>query len=149
MCGIFALLNNNNYSPITKDIINECFYKGTHRGPEYSSLTNVMVKTLFGFHRLAINGLDEISHQPIIHDNVAVICNGEIYNYKKLHELCNENNDIKLKTNSDCEIIIHLYLKYGIEHTVSMLDGVFSFVLVDYRLTNQNSKMYFNLHAYF
>ena len=32
---------------------------------------------------------------------------------------------------SDCEIIIHLYLKYGIEQTLRMLDGVYSFVLLD------------------
>ena len=35
------------------------------------------------------------------------------------------------KSNSDCEIIIHMYLKYGIEETVKCLDGVFSFVLYD------------------
>ncbi len=141
MCGIFALLNNNELF-VPKEIIKECFEKGVSRGPEYSILRSVMVKTLFGFHRLAINGLDELSHQPIIYNDIALICNGEIYNYKKLLELSNEDNDIVLSTNSDCEIIIHLYLKYGIEHTVRLLDGVFSFVLIDYRLSNQKSKLY-------
>ena len=37
--------------------------------------------------------------------------------------------DIKPKTDSDCEVIIHLYLKYGIHQTLRMLDGVFAFVL--------------------
>ncbi len=142
MCGIFALLNNSNYSTVSKEIINECFNNGSSRGPEYSVLTNIMIQTIFGFHRLAINGMDEISHQPIVYRDVALICNGEIYNYKKLHELSNENNDIVLSTNSDCEIIIHLYLKYGIEHTVRLLDGVFSFALIDYRLSNENTKLY-------
>jgi asparagine synthase (glutamine-hydrolysing) len=142
MCGIFALLNNSNYSTVSKEIINECFNKGSSRGPEYSVLTNIMIQTIFGFHRLAINGIDEASHQPIVYNDVALICNGEIYNYKKLHELSNENNDIVLSTNSDCEIIIHLYLKYGIEHTVRLLDGVFSFALIDYRLSNDNTKLY-------
>ena len=142
MCGIFALLNNANYDLVSKDIINECFEKGSSRGPEYSILKSIMVKTIFGFHRLAINGLDDKSHQPIIIDNVAVICNGEIYNYKALYYLCNEDNDAQPTTNSDCEIIIHLYLKYGIEQTLQMLDGVYSFVLIDYRLSNENTKLY-------
>jgi asparagine synthase (glutamine-hydrolysing) len=34
-------------------------------------------------------------------------------------------------TNSDCEVVIHLYIKYGIEQTLTMLDGVFAFVLYD------------------
>ncbi len=38
-------------------------------------------------------------------------------------------------TDSDCEVIIHLYLKYGIEQTLVMLDGEFAFVLYD---RNQN-----------
>ena len=41
-------------------------------------------------------------------------------------------DEIIYKTNSDCEIIIHLYKKYGIEHTLQLLDGVFSFVLFDF-----------------
>jgi asparagine synthase (glutamine-hydrolysing) len=142
MCGIFALLNNANYGIISKDIVNESFEKGSSRGPEYSIIKDIMVKTIFGFHRLAINGIDDKSHQPIIINNVALICNGEIYNYKSLYNLCNEDNDVQPTTNSDCEIIIHLYLKYGIEQTLQMLDGVFSFVLIDYRLPNENTKLY-------
>jgi asparagine synthase (glutamine-hydrolysing) len=46
-------------------------------------------------------------------------------------------------TGSDCEVIIHLYLKYGIEQTLTMLDGVFSFILFDNRLTHDlNNKLY-------
>ena len=36
-------------------------------------------------------------------------------------------------TGSDCEVIIHLYIKYGIEQTLTMLDGVYSFILYDTR----------------
>ena len=38
---------------------------------------------------------------------------------------------IPAKTGSDCEIIIHLYKKFGIEYTLNMLDGVFAFILLD------------------
>jgi asparagine synthase (glutamine-hydrolysing) len=36
---------------------------------------------------------------------------------------------IKGETDSDCEVIIHLYIKYGIDQTLRMLDGVFAFIL--------------------
>lgn len=124
MCGIFALLNNEE---ITEQI-KEAFYKGQKRGPEYSELIT-MDNIILGFHRLAINGINSVSNQPITINNITLICNGEIYNYKELCKLCN----ITLNTQSDCEIIIHLYEKYGIEQTVAMLDGVFAFVLNDTR----------------
>jgi asparagine synthase (glutamine-hydrolysing) len=136
MCGIFALLNN--YNHLTVPFIEEQFQKGKNRGPEYSVLKNVMIHALFGFHRLAINGLNDDSNQPIIINDIAIICNGEIYNYKELYKSMN----VRPKTHSDCEVIIHLYKKYGIEHTLQMLDGVFSFVLIDYRLENTESKIY-------
>lgn len=180
MCGIFSLLNNNDV--FSHEFIETQFYKGKGRGPESSKLTHVMVKALFGFHRLAINGLNDISNQPIIYKDIALICNGEIYNYKDLYkqmgyvfnsnsnnnsnddnvvvpehisdnenenEIDNENRNELPKpkipvpqTQSDCEVIIHLYLKYGMEHTLQMLDGVFAFVLVDYRLSQQNARIY-------
>jgi asparagine synthase (glutamine-hydrolysing) len=136
MCGIFALLNNKEQLPFT--FIEDQFKKGKHRGPEFSSLKTVMVNVLFGFHRLAINGLNQESNQPIIIGDIGVICNGEIYNYKELYKTMN----IIPKTDSDCEVIIHLYKKYGIEQTLQMLDGVFAFILIDYRLNNPESSIY-------
>ncbi len=134
MCGIFALLNTNSKNDNTQlSIIKQQFDKGKKRGPEYSRLDNFYLKMVLGFHRLAINGLDSISNQPIVYKDVVLICNGEIYNFKQLY------NYMKVTpvTNSDCEVIIHLYLKYGIEQTLTMLDGVFSFVLYDNRLNDE------------
>lgn len=136
MCGIFALLNNAEQIPL--DFIEEQFKKGKNRGPEYSKLASVMINALFGFHRLAINGLNNESNQPIVVNEIGVICNGEIYNYKELYAMMN----IKPKTDSDCEVIIHLYKKYGIEQALQMLDGVFSFILIDYRFSMTESKIY-------
>jgi asparagine synthase (glutamine-hydrolysing) len=136
MCGIFALLNNKDFSQDT--IMNE-FYKGKRRGPEFSKLVNNYMKLTLGFHRLAINGLNEESNQPLVYNDVILICNGEIYNYKKLYRDMN----VSPTTGSDCEVIIHLYLKYGIEQTLTMLDGVFSFVLFDNRIVEDlNNKIY-------
>ena len=125
MCGIFSLLNNEDcYTP---EEITESFMKGRKRGPEFSELKEIDNNLLFGFHRLAINGLNANANQPMTIDGITLICNGEIYNYKKLFSYIN----ISPTTDSDCEIIIHLYKHYGIEYTLQLLDGVFAFILYD------------------
>lgn len=126
MCGIFALLNYITNEETWK-IVYEQFMKGSSRGPEFSKLDKRDETLMLGFHRLAINGLNEESNQPLVIDGIALICNGEIYNYKELYKMMN----VTPKTGSDCEVIIHTYLKYGIEQTLIMLDGVFAFVLHD------------------
>jgi asparagine synthase (glutamine-hydrolysing) len=125
MCGIFALLNYDT-DKFEYDKIQAEFYKGINRGPEKSTIDfDHNLNIVKGFHRLAINGLDDISNQPININEYSLICNGEIYNYKQLYNLM----DIIPSTNSDCEVIIHLVIKYGIHQTLRMLDGVYAFIL--------------------
>ena len=123
MCGIFSILNNIYDS----ELIKKNFNKSQGRGPENSHIINVD-NNILGFHRLAINGFnDESSNQPFNIDGIYLICNGEIYNWKQLYKMI----DVEATTKSDCEIIIHMYKKFGIEHTLNMLDGVFAFLLYD------------------
>lgn len=128
MCGIFGLLNADKYSDSLPDeMIENEFYKGQMRGPEHSSILFLSNNQIIqGFHRLAINGLNTASNQPLNFENCSLICNGEIYNYKQLYELMG----VTPNTQSDCEVIIHLYIRYGIETALRMLDGVFSFILL-------------------
>jgi len=136
MCGIFALLNQTN---ISNNDIEQEFMKGQNRGPEFSKLEFNYMKMVLGFHRLAINGLNYESNQPIVINDVVLICNGEIYNYKALYH----SIGVVPTTGSDCEVIIHLYLKYGIEQTLTMLDGVYAFILYDNRITsNLHNQVY-------
>ena len=136
MCGIFSLLNiTDTHILFTEDFIKCQFEFGKSRGPEHSVLQNVSIRAKFGFHRLAINGLNDKSNQPICINDITLICNGEIYNYKELYELM-KIPETERKTDSDCEIIIHLYKKYGIYQTLKMLDGVFAFCLCDNRIIN-------------
>ena len=79
------------------------------------------------FHRLCINDLSSTANQPLYKENCILMCNGEIYNYK---EICKTEN-IKLDSNSDCEVIIYIYRKYGFKKMLNMLDGVFAIVLYD------------------
>lgn len=125
MCGIFTVLNND--SRFSQEILNRSFIQGTSRGPDDSVLHEELLQLILGFHRLSINGLDEKSNQPIQINDIILICNGEIYNHRELRDMEN----IIPNTNSDCEIIIHLYRKYGIEQCLRLLDGVFAFILLD------------------
>jgi asparagine synthase (glutamine-hydrolysing) len=130
MCGIFMMLNNalgNGQNVFTKEFILDQFNRGYRRGPESSKLLHLSDNCSVGFHRLAINGLTEESMQPIWFNNKMLVCNGEIYNYKELFRYMNAEPT----TNSDCEIILHLYCRYGIDQTVRMLDGVFAFAIYD------------------
>ena len=68
-----------------------------------------------------------------------MVFNGEIYNYKDLIK----EHDLSVTTNSDCEVIIHLYKKYGIKDTLQLLHGVFALVLYDSRNKESNQDRYY------
>ena len=113
MCGIFALIGSNE-NPTQ---IEEHFKTGSKRGPEFSKLINHN-DIYLGFHRLAINGLNEESNQPMFYGNCILICNGEIFNYKELIAKYN----LTVYTGSDCEVIPALYEKLG-HKFINELDG--------------------------
>ena len=117
MCGIFGVLNNR--QTFNDKLVKTAFDKGSYRGPEDSQLACYSEKLVLGFKRLAINGLNSASSQPMTIGNVTLVCNGEIYNYKELYELMG----MTPTTGSDCEVIIRMYKKYGFEYTLEMLDG--------------------------
>lgn len=128
MCGIYFVKNTGNSN------ISNNFYKIQNRGPDFSVLY-LINNYYLGFHRLSINGLNTKSNQPFIKNNVYVICNGEIYNFKELYE----ELGIKPTTDSDCEIIIDLFLKFYendnkeqvLDFICKKLDGVFAFIIYD------------------
>nr|GEX64399.1 asparagine synthetase [glutamine-hydrolyzing] [Tanacetum cinerariifolium] len=103
-----------------------------HRGPDWSGLYQ-QGDCYIAHQRLAI--VDPASgDQPLYNEDKTIIVavNGEIYNHEYLRSRLPRH---KFKTGSDCEVIAHLYEEYG-ENFVDMLDGMFSFVLLD---TNDNT----------
>ena len=77
---------------------------------------------------MRINDLSEAGDQPFIKGNISVIANAEIYNYQHLKD----KYGFQTQSNSDCEIILHLYEKYGsVDKFIDELDGVFAFILHD------------------
>ena len=126
MCGFLTYMGSN-YS---LSQIEEASKKIAYRGPDSSSCKTISQNVVMAFHRLAIIDQSSLGEQPLFHPNdssIALVCNGEIYNYKSLIQ----SHSLNVKSDSDCEVILHLYKRYGIEKTLEMLDGVFAFTLYD------------------
>jgi len=130
MCGIWALLSQISISTYGKYY--DSFMKIKHRGPEYSSFDLINPYVLLGFHRLAIMDLSADGHQPFHHVRedgscIYCICNGEIYDHMNLRKEYN----IITKSHSDCEVIIPLYEKLGVDKMIRLLGSEFCFVIFD------------------
>ena len=81
------------------------------------------------FHRLSIMGLHDEGMQPFEHQGNYIVCNGEIYGFRKIKdELVNEG--YKFNSDSDCEILLPLYEKYGVE-MFKMLDAEYALIIYD------------------
>lgn len=129
MCGILAVFGCVDNSPVKRARIIELSRRLRHRGPDWSGL-HCYQDCYLAHQRLAI--VDPASgDQPLYNEDktVVVTVNGEIYNHKELREKLKTHD---FRTGSDCEVIAHLYEEYG-EDFVDMLDGMFSFVLLDTR----------------
>ncbi len=123
MCGIAGCFGNND-----ETIINKMLDALTHRGPNDRGVF-VNGKTVFGHTRLSIVDVAK-GHQPILANDgeKAIIANGEIYNFKELRKPLEDKYDFK--TNSDTEVVLHLYQEKGPE-CVKDLDGMFAFAIMD------------------
>ncbi|KIJ44019.1 hypothetical protein M422DRAFT_169005 [Sphaerobolus stellatus SS14] len=127
MCGIFALHGVDNPAACRSRCI-ALSKRQRHRGPDWSGCY-VGQRSVLVHERLAIVGVDT-GAQPLYSDDgkLTLAVNGEIYNHIHLRSLIDP--EIKFKTHSDCEVILYLYQKFGID-LVEKLDGMFSFVLLD------------------
>ncbi|KAK6923407.1 Glutamine amidotransferase type 2 domain [Dillenia turbinata] len=129
MCGILAVFGIVDNSLAKRSRIIELSRRLRHRGPDWSGL-HCHEDCYLAHQRLAI--IDPTSgDQPLYNQDktIVVTVNGEIYNHKQLREKLPNH---QFRTGSDCEVIAHLYEEYG-EDFVDMLDGMFSFVLLDTR----------------
>ena len=127
MCGIFAIINADESLTNNVETIRKIIYENHKRGPETKSeYYDKESKVYMAFHRLAINGIDNNSNQPLFHEDCFLIGNGEIFNFKELQEKYN----LFFKTNSDMEVILHLYKKLGLSF-INELNGEFAFILHD------------------
>lgn len=136
MCGIAGLIRFDN-NKVTDQQIKTTILSLKHRGPDNSGfwLSEDRDKFLVNT-RLSILDLSKKGNQPFYYQNknYVIVFNGEIYNYKNLKKKLNE---FEFKSNSDTEVLLYLYVKFG-EHCLDMLDGMFSFAIFD----KKNNKLF-------
>lgn len=125
MCGIVCAFDIKKTSESLRPQILEMSKKLRHRGPDWSGIFD-NEKAILAHERLAI--VDPTSgKQPIFNtaETLVLAANGEIYNHR---ELRSEVPDYNFTTQSDCEIILALYEKEGVEF-LNKLNGIFGFAV--------------------
>mgnify|MGYP001560531786 CR=1 FL=1 len=123
MCGI------NGFTFENHELIKKMNDLLVHRGPDSSGIYKDE-KISLGHRRLKIIDLSEKASQPMFdsENKIAIIFNGEIYNFKELKKELEK--DYKFKSNSDTEVIIYAYKKWGY-NCVEFLNGMWAFAIYD------------------
>ena len=123
MCGIY--ISN---IPYKEDEVRSKLKKIEFRGPDYTGVLKKDSITL-GHLRLSILDLDERSNQPFQYNNLVIVFNGEIYNFKDIR---NDLEDLGyfFETTSDTEVLIKGYDAWG-QKVLNRLNGMFTFCIYD------------------
>lgn len=126
MCGINGIVNLGRTGNFGNQIrkMNAAL---AHRGPDDDGVFEEEGIAL-GHRRLSIIDLSSDGHQPMNYANrFTIIYNGELYNFRELKK---ELSEITFKTNSDTEVILAAYAKWG-ENCLKHFNGMFAFAIYD------------------
>jgi len=123
MCGIYLTNIPYDNEEITSKLNSISF-----RGPDYTGIEKVNDLT-FGHLRLSILDLDPRSNQPMFFENLTIVFNGEIYNYKSIREELKALGYI-FKTESDTEVLLIGYKHWG-KSILDKINGMFAFSIYD------------------
>lgn len=132
MCGIagFSDFNKKSAVSILRSMTDVIAYRGPDDQGQY--VTEIGESTIgLGHRRLSILDLSPLGHQPYQFNNISMVYNGEIYNFKEIRDKL-ISRGYSFNSNSDTEVIIKAYEAYGIE-CVDDFIGMFSIALVDHQ----------------
>ncbi|ELU43911.1 asparagine synthase [Rhizoctonia solani AG-1 IA] len=139
MCGIFAIHGVERPATWRTKAI-ACSKKLRHRGPDWSGCyvgkeAILVHERLLMYAEAKRRRISDTGAQPLVSEDGKLILavNGEIYNYIALRKSFAEGQ--KFKTHSDCEVILHLVSQITYKELCNLLDGMFSFVLLDESVT--------------
>ena len=127
ICGVIGLAEPGQ----AEGLVRRMLAKLEHRGPDDEGVL-LDPGLALGMRRLSIIDLPG-GHQPIFNEDgsVAVVFNGEIYNFQNLRRTL-ERAGHHFRTASDTEVIVHAYEEWG-ENCVERLEGMFAIALADRR----------------
>ena len=130
MCGLLGIVDYK--KSINASLFNEMLNSLKHRGPddegvEVFSLDSCSI--FLGHRRLSIIDISSNGHQPMLYEHLAIIYNGEVYNFKDIRQdLISEG--YAFDSNSDTEVILKSYHFWGID-CVERFRGMFAFAIYD------------------
>jgi len=125
MCGFVGYIQQKK-DQVPQQTLKDCLNQVNHRGPDSFGF-NTSEFVGFGHRRLSIFDTSDAGHQPMVSEDCVLIFNGAIYNYK---ELRSDLRDYSFKSDSDTEVIIAAYKKWGTD-CVNHFNGQWAFVLHD------------------
>lgn len=128
MCGIGGKISFTSRPDSTLgDAMTTCM---TNRGPDAEGIY-ANGPALLAHSRLSILDLSEAGNQPMSNadDTVHIVFNGEIYNYRELHERVDH---YPFQSETDTEVLLHLYEEYGVD-CLQDLRGMYAFAVWDER----------------
>lgn len=127
MCGFTGFTNHiDNSNAVLQEMLNRI----KHRGPDAEG-TYIDEDIALGHRRLSIIDVSDAGTQPLYSadGNLALLFNGEIYNYKTIRQALIEKG-YQFATQTDSEVLIYGYQEYGTA-LLQKLRGMFSFVIWD------------------
>ncbi len=130
MCGIAGFIDfnktlNNHALKTMTDVLH-------HRGPDdsgYSYFEESTATIGLGHRRLSILDLSSHGHQPMAHEQLELVYNGEVYNFKEIRKELEAHN-YTFESDSDTEVILKAYHQWGIK-AVDKFNGMFSIAIYD------------------
>jgi len=127
ICGVIGIEHTEQAEAITRRMMEAI----RHRGPDDDGLF-LAPSVALGIRRLSIIDLSG-GHQPVFNEagNVAIVFNGEIYNFRQLRGALETRGHV-FRTHSDTEVIVHAYEEWG-EDCLRELRGMFAFAIWDAR----------------
>ena len=133
MCGIGAIAALRRTMPEheVRPRIDSMLAQLHHRGPDESS-TRIEPEIGFAFARLSLVGVENGS-QPLStpEDDLVLVVNGEVYNHRALESKLSVGD--QLRTQSDCEVLLHQYRRHGAMRFLDDVRGMFALILWDRR----------------
>lgn len=130
MCGITGIIAFNEKAKQNFKYVNNSVQSLSLRGPDFQS-TYTNKNTCLGHARLSIIDTSNSANQPFTEETnrYTIVFNGEIYNFKQLRKELEEFG-FSFHTNSDTEVLLKLYIKYG-KRCLQKLNGFFAFCVYD------------------
>lgn len=125
MCGFVGYITQKK-DQVPVNILKNCLDQVKHRGPNgHGVYTEDHIG--FGHHRLSIFDTSDAGYQPMKRGNYVLVFNGAIYNFLELKK---ELGDFSFTSQTDSEVIIAAYQKWGTD-CVKKFNGQWAFALYD------------------